>query len=210
MSLVTEVSPRADSAEPRRDLCQPLESPDFEAFFNVSLDLCVIRDSAFRIVKVNPAWERMLGYRPDELEGQPMLAFIHPEDVALSRGQMVRVEAEKDVRRFINRYRHKDGTYRWLEWRAHQEGELVYGVAREVTQRMAPDPPRDRGASGAEPVGGDVQAVIGDVIELASALSRTELSRRQREMVERILSSSQGLQRAVWAGDPHGAAAEAS
>lgn len=194
MSLVTERSSRsADAAELRRDLCQPLELPDFEAFFNVSLDLCVIRDSAFRIVKVNPAWERMLGYRPDELEGQPMLAFIHPEDVAPSRGQMVRVEAEKDVRRFTNRYRHKDGTYRWLEWRAHQEGELVYGVARDVTERMVLDTPP---ASG-ELVSEQVQVVIGDVIELASALSRTELSRRQREMVERILASSQGLQQVV-------------
>lgn len=196
MSLVTELSSRvADGAEPRRDLCQPLQPPDFEAFFNVSLDLCVIRDSAFRIVKVNPAWERMLGYRPDELEGQPMLSFIHPEDVAQSRDQMVRVEAERDVRRFTNRYRHKDGTYRWLEWRAHQEGELVYGVARDIHERMVLDGP----PASSEPVSEEVQNVLGDVIELASALSRTELSRRQREMVERILGASQGLQQSVWA-----------
>jgi hypothetical protein len=141
----------------------------------------------------------MLGYRPDELEGQPMLSFIHPGDVAQSREQMVRVEAEKDVRRFTNRYRHKDGTYRWFEWRAHQEGELVFGVGRDVTQRMVLDTPSAVAGPGERPAasGGKVQEGLSDVIELATALSRTELSRRQREMVERILGAGHAMRQAV-------------
>ena len=110
---------------------------DFETFFATSLDLLVIRDAALKIVKVNQAWERVLGYRKDELEGQPMLSFIHPDDVAASHAQMQRVEIEKDVNGIINRYRCRDGSYRYLEWRAHQEGNLVYGVARDVTDRLA-------------------------------------------------------------------------
>ena len=112
-------------------------TPDFETFFATSLDLLVIRDAALRIVKVNQAWERVLGYRAEELEGQPMLSFIHPDDVAASHSQMQRVEIEKDVNGIINRYRCRDGSYKSLEWRAHQEGDLVYGVARDVTDRLA-------------------------------------------------------------------------
>src|SRR6185437_6660716 len=110
---------------------------DFETFFSTSLDLLVIRDADLKIVKVNQAWEKVLGYRTEELEGQPMLSFIHPDDVAASHLQMQRVETEKDVKGIINRYRCRDGSYKHLEWRARQEGELVYGVARDVTERLA-------------------------------------------------------------------------
>jgi len=111
--------------------------PDFETFFRASLDLLVIRDAKFRIVKVNQAWEKVLGYKAEELEGRPMLSFIHPDDVAASHSQMQRIETERDVNGIINRYRRRDGSYRYLEWRARQEGDLVYGIARDVTERLA-------------------------------------------------------------------------
>ena len=108
-----------------------------ETFAAASLDLLVIRDAGLKIVKVNQAWEKVLGYRAEELEGQPMLSFIHPDDVAASKSQMQRIEAERDVKGIINRYRCRDGSYKYLEWRARQEGDLVYGIARDVTERLA-------------------------------------------------------------------------
>jgi signal transduction histidine kinase len=66
-----------------------------------------------------------------------MLSFIHPDDVAASQSQMQRIETERDVKGIINRYRCRDGSYKYLEWRARQEGELVYGIARDVTERLA-------------------------------------------------------------------------
>ena len=112
-------------------------TPDFETFFAASLDLLVIRDAELKIVKVNQAWEKVLGYKAEDIEGRPMLSFIHPDDVAASHSQMQRIEIEKDVRGIINRYRCRDGSYRYLEWRARQEGGLVYGIARDVTERLA-------------------------------------------------------------------------
>ena len=38
---------------------------------------------------------------------------------------------------FVNRYRRRDGRYRHLEWRARRMGEVVFGVARDVTDRLA-------------------------------------------------------------------------
>ncbi len=108
--------------------------PDYEMFFAASLDLLVIRDAEFKIIKVNQAWERVLGYKAEELEGQQMLSFVHPDDVAATHSQMLRVQIERNVNGIINRYRCRNGDYRYLEWRARQEGDLVYGIARDVTE----------------------------------------------------------------------------
>jgi PAS domain S-box-containing protein len=181
---------------------------DFETFFAVSLDLMVIRDSAFRIVKVNQAWKTVLGYSADELEGQPMLSFIHPDDVGESHAQMVRVGAEGEVRSFLNRYRCRDGGYCWLEWRARQHGDLVYGVARDVTARIALEAEMREARTEAEAantakreflanMSHEIRTPLNGVIGVAAALARTELSAQQREMVELIQTSGQTLERVV-------------
>ena len=181
---------------------------DFETFFATSLDLLVIRDAELKIVKVNQAWERVLGYRTEELEGQPMLSFIHPDDVAASHSQMQRVETEKDVKGIINRYRCRNGGYRYLEWRAHKEGDLVYGVARDVTDRLAIEVEMAEAKAAAETaskakseflanMSHEIRTPLNGVIGLTSALAQTELSAQQREMVELILVSGQTLERVV-------------
>lgn len=183
-------------------------TPDFETFFATSLDLLVIRDADLKIVKVNRAWEKVLGHRTEELEGQPMLSFIHPDDVAASHSQMQRVGTEKNVEGVINRYRCRDGSYRYLEWRAHQEGELVYGVARDVTERHAIEAEMVEAKAAAEAaskakseflanMSHEIRTPLNGVIGLASALAQTELSARQREMVELILASGETLERVV-------------
>jgi PAS domain S-box-containing protein len=183
-------------------------APDFETFFEVSLDLLVIRDADFNIVKVNRAWERVLGHTREELEGQPMLSFIHPDDVAESHAQMQRVGAEKDVKRFINRYRCADGGYRHLEWRAHQAGDLVYGVARDVTERLAIEAEMAEARAAAEAantakseflanMSHEIRTPLNGVLGVSGALAQTELSAQQREMVELVLTSGQTLERVV-------------
>ena len=106
-------------------------------FFEVSLDMLCVRDMDRKFVKVNQAWETALGYSVEELEGASMLDLIHPDDVADSQGHMERLQVEEEVWGFINRYRHKDGGHRHLEWRARRVGDLVFGVARDVTERLA-------------------------------------------------------------------------
>jgi PAS domain S-box-containing protein len=184
------------------------QTPDFQTFFAVSLDLLVIRDAEFNIVKVNQAWERVLGYRMEELEGQPMLSFIHPDDVAASHAQMLQVETDKDVKAFINRYRCRDGGYRCFEWRAHQEGDLVYGVARDVTERLAIEAEMAEARVAAEAankakseflanMSHEIRTPLNGVIGVAGALAQTDLSAQQREMVDLILTSGQTLERVV-------------
>ena len=120
-----------------RALLNQPHAEQLATFFDVSLDLLCIRDMAGQIVKVSPAWESCLGYRRGELEGLAMISLIHPDDVASTRAKMAAVDGAGDFAdNFINRYRHKDGSYRHIEWRARRIGAFVYGVGRDISARV--------------------------------------------------------------------------
>jgi PAS domain S-box-containing protein len=177
-------------------------------FFEVSLDMLCIRDMERRFVKVNQAWETTLGYSVEELEGRLMLDLVHPEDVGVTDGHMTRIRAEAEVVGFVNRYRHKDGGYRHLEWRARQVGELVYGVARDVTERLAIETEMNEARQAAETanqaksdflanMSHEIRTPLNGVIGVVGALAKTDLDPRQRDMVGLIKSSGVTLERLV-------------
>jgi PAS domain S-box-containing protein len=85
---------------------------------------------------VNPAWSVLLGYPRGDLEGRPFLDFVHPDDLSATIAAVRDLGNGQEVLQFINRYRAGDGTYRWIEWRAVPEGELVYASARDITPRV--------------------------------------------------------------------------
>jgi PAS domain S-box-containing protein len=98
-----------------------------------SRDLLVIvgADGIFRAV--NPAWTTILGHRPEEVEGHSFLDFIWPEDAELTQGGLDQAASESDLTNFENRYRHRDGTPRWISWHTSVEGDLVYAYGRDIT-----------------------------------------------------------------------------
>jgi PAS domain S-box-containing protein len=102
-----------------------------------SRDLLVIVgvDGIFRAI--NPARTDILGYRPDEVVGHSYLDFVLPEDAALTRGGLDTAVSVRDLTNFENRYRHKDGSPRWISWHTAMEGDLVYAYGRDVTATKA-------------------------------------------------------------------------
>jgi len=108
----------------------------FLRFFELSSDLLATlgRDGCF--TSLNPAWERLLGWSHSELMARRATDLMHPDDVAMTTaiGQQVQGETSEVVE-FENRYRCKDGSYRWLEWNARLEGSTWYAVARDITDR---------------------------------------------------------------------------
>lgn len=87
-------------------------------------------------VRLNAAWEGVLGYAPAELEGRAFMDFVHPEDQERTAAAAARlIEGAGNVAGFENRYRARDGGYCWLRWSitSDVQRELFYAVARDVT-----------------------------------------------------------------------------
>jgi PAS domain S-box-containing protein len=108
-----------------------------DRFFTLSMDmLCVVGlDGYFR--RVNPAFEKTLGYTADELLSRPIFDFLHPEDRPVLKAEYVKLSTGEPTTYLENRGRCKDGSYKWVGWTyfpVPEEG-LAYGVGREVTGR---------------------------------------------------------------------------
>ena len=112
------------------------QTEELEAFFSVNLDLLCIADLEGNFIKTNEAWSRILGYSTEELNNKKFLEFVHPDDMDATLGAMASLGKGDDVLEFTNRYKCKDGSYRFIEWRSHPRGNLIYAAARDVTERV--------------------------------------------------------------------------
>jgi adenylate cyclase len=107
------------------------------AFFKLSLDLLCVRNTNGYFQELNDRWINTLGWTADELRSQPWIEFVHPDDVDYTE----EIEAQcltantDSVIEYKNRYRCKNGSYRWLSWRVspYQNG-LSYGIVQDVTE----------------------------------------------------------------------------
>ncbi|MCJ7603785.1 MAG: PAS domain S-box protein, partial [Desulfobulbaceae bacterium] len=111
------------------------KTEELDGYFTNALDLFCIADSDGYFHRANKEWQTTLGYKIEELEGRRFLDFIHPDDIKLTLEAFSMLKAQKKILNFVNRYRCKDGSYRWLEWRATPAGNLNYAAARDITER---------------------------------------------------------------------------
>ena len=184
---------------------------DIATFFDVSLDLLIVRDLDGIVIKASRSWHTVLGHGPEEMEGLPLLSLVHPEDMLGTQNSVFEVEsrqAGQPVLGFINRYRHKDGRYRTLEWRAQRCGDRIYGVARDVTNRVAAERELVEAKAAAESanhaksdflanMSHEIRTPLNGVIGIADILARTPLNAEQAELVELIRDSGTTLERLV-------------
>jgi PAS domain S-box-containing protein len=104
-----------------------------ERIWNLSQDLLVVvgADGYFR--SVNPAWTRILGFRPEEVVGKHIDELIYPADAEVTLRALAQA-AHDTVNQFENRYLHKDGSFRWFSWSAsHDSNGVVYANGRHIT-----------------------------------------------------------------------------
>lgn len=110
----------------------------FEQLFHLSRALLATLDSEGRFLDVNPAWERTLGWTADELRGARSVEFIHPDDLAATVASASRSFREGETAHVENRYRCKDGSYKWLMWSSYveqgPEQRIIYASAVDVTE----------------------------------------------------------------------------
>lgn len=108
-----------------------------DRFFDLSLDMLSIANYDGWFTHVNPAWTRCLGWTAEELTSRPLIDFVHPDDRDQVFADRKKIFPGQPMRDIENRYRCKDGSYRWLSWSVHPQVDTrqVIGVVRDITEK---------------------------------------------------------------------------
>jgi PAS domain S-box-containing protein len=116
-----------------------------DRFFAISIDMLCFMDFNGFFKRLNPAWERTLGFTLEELRSRPAIEFVHPDDRERTLAQNGQVKTGGQALGFENRYLCKDGSYRWLLWNAAPDfdQQVIYSVARDITERKRAEEERE-------------------------------------------------------------------
>ncbi|MDC3957190.1 PAS domain S-box protein [Polyangium jinanense] len=129
------VEEKRDEVAPEAQKGSVVQDP-YRRLFELSADLLGIASMEGYFLELSPSWEGRLGYTREELRAQPFLSYVHPDDQAATLGEVSRMAQGAVVFTFKNRYRAKDGTYRWIDWTSVPKDGLIYFVARDVTDQQ--------------------------------------------------------------------------
>lgn len=179
---------------------------EIDRFFSISIDLLCIASSADgRFIRVNPAWTEVLGWSEAELTSSAFIEFVHADDRDATVAATARLAAGATVVDFENRYRHKDGTYRWLNWRAAPAPKaVIYAAARDVTEQKAANAALEAARHEAENasraksdflsrMSHDLRTPLNAVLGFAQLLAREETNPEHLEYIRQILSGGKHL-----------------
>lgn len=175
-----------------------------ETFFNVSLDMLCIADQEGRFIKLSKAFEDVLHYERHELEGRNYLDFIHPDDLDDTINAMQALQGQIRVIQFVNRYRTKEGDYRFIEWYSSPVGKYVYAVARDITDRKNKELELIQARKTAEEantskslflsrMSHELRTPMNSILGFAQLLEMSEMNEMQESSVQHILNSGKHL-----------------
>jgi PAS domain S-box-containing protein len=122
-----------------RELSEKLEQEverrtlERDRIWNVSEDLLGVSNFDGYFLSMNPAWSRLLGWTEDEIKAMHVSALRHPDDTAHSEAGRQQLAQGVPTVRMENRFRHKDGSWRWLHWTMTEHDGLIYVAGRHVT-----------------------------------------------------------------------------
>ncbi|WP_373866709.1 PAS domain-containing protein [Methylobacterium oxalidis] len=138
---------------------------DRDRMWRLSTDVMLVARFDGAIVAVNPAWTTLFGWSEAELIGRSFMDLVHPDDAASTAATAGDLSAGSVIPRFENRYRHRDGSYRWLSWTAVPDESFIHAVGRDVQVEK----------------------------EAAEALARTEEALRQSQKMEAVGQLTGGI-----------------
>jgi len=136
----TDITEQLEAERALRELNETLEervkteTHERLQIWNVSQDLLLVADLDGKYLSVNPAWTLVLGWSEHELLGKNSYWLVHPDDREKIRSEAKQLAAGELTPRFEVRFRHQNGTYRWLLWKAVQDQSCIYAMAADVTE----------------------------------------------------------------------------
>jgi len=136
----TDITEQIEAEKALRELNETLEqrveneTRERLQIWNVSQDLLVVADLGGKYLSVNPAWAPTLGWSNSELLGRTSRWLLHPDDQDKTYDAIRRLATGRKTLRFESRFRHKDGSYRWISWDAAPDKGRIYAMGRDVTE----------------------------------------------------------------------------
>ena len=114
-----------------------VSSEDRDYFFTLSPDMLCVAGFDGYFQRLNPSWERTLGFTNEELCAAPFIEFVHPDDRERTLTEAQRIADGSQTIAFENRYRCKDGSYKWLRWSSTPvaQTERIYAIVRDITDQ---------------------------------------------------------------------------
>jgi PAS domain S-box-containing protein len=187
-----------------------LSEEDLDRFFTLSIDMLCIAGFDGYFKRLNPAWERVLGYPLEEILRQPYRDFVHPDDLEATIAESKRLIEGYASTRFENRYRCRDGSYRWMLWTAaaFRDRQLIYAAARDITERKREElelqsaKEAAEGASRAKSMfvanmSHEIRTPMNGIIGMTELALDTQLTAVQREYLEAVKLSSDALLKVI-------------
>lgn len=147
-----------------------------EEFFQISLEMLCIADGDGYFQQLNPAWEETLGWSLSELKALPFIEFVHPDDRLDTLAEVQKMSLGADSISFTNRYRCKDGSYKWLLWKSKVvlNKNLIYAVARDISDLKQTQETLRQTAQTATKQAQQLEEIIRELKETQSQLIQTE------------------------------------
>lgn len=125
--ILAQMTPDNDPEEVKESM--------FNGFATVDLE-CIMSLSTRDVLYLNKTWERVLGHSLEELENMKFLSLVHPDDREKTEAAFDELSQTGELFRFVNRYRTIDEDYRSIEWHCKVQGNYIYAVAKDVTERV--------------------------------------------------------------------------
>ena len=106
---------------------------DRDRMWHLSADIMLVAGFDGEVQAVNPAWTTLLGWTSAELLAGNFMHLVHPDDLAITEAESSRLAAGERTFHFVNRLRHRDGSYRWISWSAAPDERFLHAAGRDIT-----------------------------------------------------------------------------